>query len=88
MDTEGYRAVDFFKLSFPDELFILMTDQSNLYGTQFVSNTNPPPPSSIFHNAKEITLEEMQAYVALQISMGLCCKPELSDYWRQYLVAM
>lgn len=61
-----------------------MQEQSNLYGEQFLSNITEPSTYSVFNNPREITVDEMKAYVALQIAMGQCCKPELSDYWRKY----
>ena len=85
VDTEGFASVNFFKLFFmPDIVFKLMTEQSNLYGEQRLSNITESSAKSIFNEPRHITRAEMQAYVALQIAMGICCKPELSDYWRKY----
>ena len=49
-----------------------------------MSNITELSNHSRFQYAKDITLEEMKAYSALQIAMGICCKPELEDYWRTY----
>ena len=76
--------MDFFKLFMPNSVFQLMTEQSNLYGEQHLSNITEFSAKSIFSEARQIIQAEMQAYVTLPIAMGICCKPELSGYWQKY----
>ncbi|KAL8561279.1 hypothetical protein ACOMHN_047134 [Nucella lapillus] len=61
------------------------THQSNLYAYQLLSGVTELSQYTRLKEAKDdITVPEMMAYVALQIAMGLCCKPEIEDYWRTY----
>ena len=83
VDTSEYKPVDYFKYFFPDEVFDIMTTNTNLYATQFLENRNLGT-FSRYHKWTDTTAKEMQAYVALQIAMGINNKPEIPDYWSTY----
>ena len=83
MNTSNFMPVDYFKLFFPDSVFTLMKEQSNTYIGQVKATGNCSRYARV-GNMKEIEGGEMEAFVALQIAMGLCSKPALSDYWSQY----
>ena len=84
VDTDDYEPLDYFKLFFPDGAFQLLCDQTNQYATQYIDGPVPFPTHSRFRKWEATTVSEMQAYVALQIAMGLCQKHELEDYWGTY----
>ena len=84
VDTTNFKPVDYFKLFFPDEVFELMRTQSNLYREQMLTEDVAHLPHARLINMKPIEDGEMQAFVALQIAMGLCNKPAISDYWSTY----
>lgn len=64
--------VDFFNQLFPDELWDLLVDQTNVYGhqkgTKYFSDTSLP---------------EMQAFICLLYAMGIHHLPELNDYFSE-----
>lgn len=81
VDTTDYSPVDFFKLFFPNRLFETMVDNTNLYAEQFFQSQSEFSQYSRFRNWVPTTVSEIEAYVALQIAMGINNKPELEDYW-------
>ncbi|XP_076453590.1 uncharacterized protein LOC143288830 [Babylonia areolata] len=80
VSTDNFHPVDFFMLFFPESAFQLMADQSYLYAEELQSDVTELSQHSRMNAAKDITVPEMKAYTALQIAMGLCCKPEIEDY--------
>jgi len=84
IDTTDYQPVDYFKYFFPDQLFDLIVTNTNLYASQFLQNQTDLGTHSRYHKWRETNSNEMQAYIALQIAMGLNNKPELPDYWGTY----
>ena len=83
VDTSTFQPVDYFKLFFPDEVFTLMKTQSNVYREQMAARGNFTRHSRL-GNMKPVEDGDMEAFVALQIAMGLCNKPAISDYWSTY----
>ena len=83
VDTSGFEPVDFFKLFFPDNVFTLMKTESNRYREQMMASGNFTQHSRL-GNMRKIEDEEIEAFVALQIAMGLCNKPAISDYWSKF----
>jgi len=78
------RPVDYFKMFFPDDLFDCIAKNTNLYASQFFDNPvieDDLPTFSRFRKWTETSASEIKKYVALQIAMGICSKPELGDYW-------
>ncbi|XP_076437448.1 uncharacterized protein LOC143276695 [Babylonia areolata] len=70
--------------NFTESAFQLMADQSNLYAEELLSGITELSRHSWLNAAKDVTVPEMKAYTALQIMMGLCCKPEIEDRWWTY----
>lgn len=83
VDTSDFTPVDFFKYFFPDEVFDLMKDQSNRYIDEIVESGGISKFARV-GNMNKIDDGEYKAFVALQIAMGLCNKPSISDYWSTY----
>ena len=84
VDTVNFQPVDYFKLFFPDDLFCLISEQTNLFAEQFFDNPADLTQHSRFQKWTDTSPSEIQAFVALQIAMGLNCKPSVKDYWRKY----
>ncbi|XP_076465604.1 peroxisomal N(1)-acetyl-spermine/spermidine oxidase-like isoform X1 [Babylonia areolata] len=84
VNTDYFHPVDFFMLFFPESAFQLMADQSNPYAEELLSGITELSQHSRLNVAKDVTVPEMKADTALQIAMGLCCKPENKDYWQTY----
>ena len=78
VDTSDFMPVEYFKLFFPDEAFELITNETNRYALQLFDDPSPLPQHSRYNNWEETCATELQAYVALQITMGL------EDYWETY----
>ena len=76
--------MDYFSLFFPDEALTLMAEETNRYAMQYLDSTCDFPQNSRFHKWHDTSVEQMKAYLALQIAMGLCQKPSLEDYWSTY----
>lgn len=55
----------------------------NSYAQQYLAGNNLSPHSR-FQRWSETSSEEMKAYVAVQIAMGLNNRPEIEDYWGEY----
>lgn len=83
VNTEDYMPVHYFKMFFPLEALELICNETNRYADQFLTN-NELSRYSRFHKWQETTVGEIQAYVGLQIAMGMCQKNELEDYWGKY----
>ena len=77
LDTTNFQPQHYFKLFFPDELFQLIAEQTNLFADQFFYA------HSRFPKWTDTDPLEIHAFVALQIAMGLNCKPLVNDYWRK-----
>ncbi|XP_076467420.1 uncharacterized protein LOC143298491 [Babylonia areolata] len=84
VNTDNFRSVDFFMLFLPESAFQLMADQCNLYAEELLSGITELSQHSRLNAARDVTVPEMKAYTVLQIAMGLCCKPEIEDYWQTY----
>lgn len=84
-DMEGKDPVDFFHEFFPPEIYQHITDQTNLYALQYFDDPSLElQEHSRFHSWKDATVEEMRAFVGLEIAMGLCDKPQIADYFENY----
>ena len=84
VDTADFQPVDYFYQFFPEEAFQLIAAKTNRYADQFFDTPVDLPPSLRFHSWSETNVDEMKAFVALQIAMGLCNKPAISDYGNTY----
>lgn len=86
VDTSDFKPVDYFSLFFSDEALTLMAEETNRYAMQYLDSTCDFPQSSRLHKWYDTSVEEMKAYLALQIAMGLCQKPSLEDYWGTFWI--
>ena len=86
VDTNDFRPVDYFSLSYPDEVLTLMVEETNRYAMQYLDSTCDFLQSSPLHKWYDSSVEDIKAYLALQIAMGLCQKPSLEDYWSTYWI--
>lgn len=87
VDTDDItKPVDFFKIFFPDELFDRIADNTNLYAAQFFDDPTYEelPDASRFGKRISTSSDEIKHYVALQIAMGICSKPEIAHYWNKF----
>ena len=84
VDTSDFKPVDYFKLFFPSEAFNLIANETNRYAAQYLDSHPNLPQNSRFLAWRVTSPDEMQAFVALQIAMGLCEKPTVEDYWSKY----
>lgn len=66
--------VDFFSLLFPEDVFDLLTDQTNLYAHQ--CQTRKPDPKW-----KNVTKAEMKAFIGIHVVMSVIQLPAYKCYW-------
>lgn len=81
VDASNYVPVDFFYLFFPNEAFELISRETNRYAQQYLDTPADFEPCSRFRAWKDTSPNEIKAFFALQIAMGLCQKPAHADYW-------
>ena len=86
VDTTGFTPIDYFKLLWSDQLTEDILYQSNLYGNEYLQNKDylqihPRARAHIFRK-KNITLHEMNNFIAIIISMGVINFPNLPSYWK------
>lgn len=81
VDATEFSPVDFFYMFFPDEAFTLISNETNRYAGQYLDTPVDFEPSSRFHAWNDTSPNEIRAFVASEIAMGLCQKPAHSDYW-------
>lgn len=84
VDTDGFSPVDYFMLFFPEAAFELIVEETNQYALNFFDNPAPLPPHSRFNHWVDTSVEEIKAYVGLEIAMGLCQKNSIEDYWETF----
>ena len=69
--------IDCFKLSFTAAVISILVTQTNLYANQLRS-AKPPSPSN---HRKDVSENEMLAYLGLHITMGVVNLPNIRDFW-------
>ena len=77
------KPIDFFHKFFPLSVFELIAEETNRYADLYLTGRQLPE-FSRFRRWNPTTPDEICAYTALQISMGLCNKFSLNDYWCKY----
>ncbi|XP_068714167.1 piggyBac transposable element-derived protein 4-like [Montipora foliosa] len=65
---------DFFELFFTDQVWQLLATQTNLYAFQ----KRGPEENSVWY---PVSIEEMKAWLALYLCMGILNKPNIKSYW-------
>ena len=84
IETTDFESVDYFYTFFPEEAFKLITEETNRYADQFFDTLVDFSLSSKFSAWSDTCVDEIKPFAALQIAMGLCNKPAISDYWNTY----
>ena len=82
VDATEFSPVNFFYTFFPHEAFTLISNKTNRYASQYLDTPVDFESSSHFHawNDPDTSPNEIRAFIALEIAMGLCQKPAHSDY--------
>lgn len=81
IDTTGFEPIDFFRIFFPMQAIDLMVTETNRFGDQFVQTSQLKDKSrkkEWFH----LENVEIEAFIGLQIAMGLNVKPAEKDHWQ------
>ena len=81
-DTDGMAPVDFFRLMFDGDVLNLIFTETNRYASQYLEREREhleSHPKARAHDwkKKELTIKEIEAFLALLIAMGLCGFPTL-----------
>jgi hypothetical protein len=84
IETTDFEPVDYFHAFFPEDAFKRIAEETNRYADQFFDTPVEFSPPSRFHAWSDTSVDEIKAFVALQIAMGLWNKPAISDYWNSY----
>ncbi|XP_005096839.1 piggyBac transposable element-derived protein 4-like [Aplysia californica] len=79
IDTTGFTEEELFSIFFPLAAFELMVEQTNKYASTHLHKNK-------FYEKrwKDVTVEEMKAFVGLQVAMGLYPRPALLDHWASF----
>lgn len=75
------KPIDYFNLFFTLNLLTMFTNQTNLYATQYLQSNTNLSPGSRARQWKPVTVNEMKAFLAVLLNMGLNVKPALHLYW-------
>ena len=70
-----------FQKLFPEEIYVHVVQETNRYAKTYIEQHQPLPPNSRFRAWTDVSLEEIKAFIALEISMGLVNKPTLASYF-------
>lgn len=81
-NCNGLEPVDVFYKFFPVNIFDFVADQTNLYFSQCVDRTVDFPPHSRVRKWVNVSSNDIKAFVAAEIGMGLCNKSELPSYFQ------
>lgn len=83
--TSNDTAVDCFYKFFPKSIFSWVSDQTNLYASQFYENieADKVSPRSRYKQWTECTPEDIQAMTAIEIGMGFCRKTSIEQYFSE-----
>lgn len=64
-------------------LLHLLVEQTNLYAAQYLEShpLDDLPPHSRVRDWKDVTEDEMRAFLGLLLAMGIVQKPTVASYW-------
>jgi len=82
VDTSDFGCIDFFSLVFKPAVIDLIVKQTNDYAVRCLHAL--PETNYYKQRWSDTNKEEMQAFIGLQIAMGLNPKPSLDDYWSSF----
>ena len=83
VEMDKSEPIDFFELFINDDFIKILVEQTNLYAQKCYETDN----LSAYSRGKKwrpVTLAEMKVFIALVISMGLCYKNDVQDYWAPF----
>lgn len=87
-DTVGFKPplnppeteLEFFQF-FSDELLLNIVNESNRYAKEKIKDAEPVEKTSQWYDWKDITVEEMKAFLGIILNMSINEKPSLKDYF-------
>ena len=78
---DGTQPLDIASFFFDDDFYELLVTQTNLYANQCHTEHSMLPRYSRARLWKDVTVEEMQKFLALHLLTRIIRKPEISQYW-------
>ena len=81
MNTDGFEAIDFYRLFLTDELLSVFVKETNRYAQQLLQQ--PLQPQSRLYKWEDTNAEEMKVFCGLVFLMAINRKPEIALYWSQ-----
>lgn len=78
MTTDG-SPIHFFNLLFDEEMWTLMTSETNKFAHRKMSETTLKPRSRL-QKWQDVSVDEMKVFLALAIAMGLVMKTDIDRY--------
>ena len=78
---DGTQPLDIASFFLEDDLYELLVTQTNLYTSQYCTEHSMLPRYSRVRLWKDLTVEEIQKFLALHLLTGIIRKPEISQYW-------
>lgn len=81
VNTDGFEAIDFFRLFLTDELLSIFEVETNRYADQLLQQLLPP--QSRLRKWENTNVEEMKIFCGLLFLMAINRKPEIAMYWTQ-----
>ena len=80
--TELQSPRDCFSVFFDEDVWKFLVEHTNQYATAYLAN-KVLKKRSLYINWKPVTVNEMKAFVAMILNMGIIQLPDLKDYWRK-----
>jgi len=81
LNTDGFEAVDFYRLFLTDGLLSVFVEETNRYAQQLLQQ--PLQPQSRLYKWENTNAEEMKVFCGLVFLMAINRKPEIALYWSQ-----
>ena len=78
---EGLEAYECIEKFFPEEIYDFVSEETVRYSTQKLATLGQLSMNSIFKKWNGVSANEIKAYIALEIGMGLVHKPTLGSYF-------
>ena len=80
--TELQSPLDCFSVFFDEDVWKFLVEHTNQYATAYLAN-KVLKKRSLYINWKPVTVNEMKAFVAMILNMGIIQLPDLKDYRRK-----
>ena len=80
--TECETPLHFFSVFMDDTAWNFLVEHTNQYAAVKLAAA-PPSRRSLYSNWRDVTMEEMKAFVGVILNMGVVQLPDIRDYWRQ-----